>query len=266
VIPVLEGARSGLAALGYLARWPLLVDPTRATVQPERRNRWRTRVADEVPAFELLADYGVPVVDARPANSIGEALAAADAVGYPVALKTLGALHKSDVDGVVLGLADDEALSQAYTAMAQSLGPAVTVEPMVEEGVEVSVGFVRDDAFGPLVVVAAGGILVELLADRAVACPPVSRATALRMLDGLRVRPLLAGWRGAPAVDMDALADVVVGFSELATELGDAFDAVEANPIIASPHGVVAVDALVIARTDVKWPCSPLWRNAFREW
>ena len=181
---------------------------------------------------------------------MGEALVAADTLGYPVALKTAGALHKSDIGGVVLGLTDEAALSVAYAAMADSLGPAVTVEPMIPSGVEVSVGFVRDDSFGPLVVVAAGGTLVELLADRAVACPPVSHAGALRLLDGLRIRPLLAGWRGAPAVDIDALADVIVRFSEMATELGDVVDAVEANPVIASPHGVVAVDALVIARNQ----------------
>ena len=82
--------------------------------------------------------------------------------------------------------------------MADSLGPAVTVEPMVEAGVEVSVGIVRDDGFGPLLIVAAGGTLVELLADRVVACPPVSHAGARRLLDGLRIRPLLDGWRGHP--------------------------------------------------------------------
>ena len=143
-------------------------------------------------------------------------------------------------------------MSLAYSGMAQSLGPAVTVQPMIADGVEVSVGFVRDDAFGPLMVVAAGGTLVELLADRVVACPPVSRHGALRLLERLRIRPLLAGWRGQPAVDVDALADVVVRFSEMAAELGDVFDAVEANPVIASPDGVVAVDALVIARTVAK--------------
>ncbi len=152
--------------------------------------------------------------------------------------------------GWSLGLADAAALTQAYTAMAERLGPAVAVEPMVEQGVEISVGFVRDDAFGPLVVVAAGGTLVELMADRAVACPPLSRAGACRVLEGLRVAPLLAGWRGAPAVDIEALTDVVVRISEMAVDHGDAFDAVEANPVIASPRGVVAVDALVIARTQ----------------
>ena len=242
-IAVLEGFRSGLAALGHLMRWPLPVD------RPGELTRVERRIPEGASAFELLAAYGIPVVQSRAAHSIGEALAAAGEVGYPVALKTLGALHKSDVGGVALNLADEAALSLAYTAMAQPLGPAVTVQQMVADGVEVSVGFVRDDAFGPLVVVAAGGTLVELLADRVVACPPVSRQGALRLLERLRIRPLLAGWRGQPTVDVDALADVVVRFSEMAAELGDVFDAVEANPVIASPDGAVAVDALVIART-----------------
>ena len=176
-----------------------------------RRNRWRARIAEGAgSAFELLADYGVPVVASRTARSLDEALAAADAIGYPVALKTAGALHKSDVGGVVLGLADEAALRVAYTAMAQSLGPAVTCRAD-DRRRRRGLGRLRARRrFGPLLVVAAGGTLVELLADRVVACPPVSHADALRLLDGLRIRPLLAGWRGAPAVDIDALADVIV--------------------------------------------------------
>jgi acetate---CoA ligase (ADP-forming) len=243
-IPVLEGFRSGLEALGHLARWPLPIDLRGEPARIERP-------IPEDP-FQLLAAYGIPVVRSRTAHTIGVAIAAAEAIGYPVALKTAGALHKSDIGGVALGLADDEELTAAYAVMARTLGPVVTVQPMVAGGLEVSVGFVRDAAFGPLVVVAAGGTLVELLADRAVACPPVSHAKARRLVDSLRVRPLLDGWRGAPPVDVDALADVIVRFSELATQLGDVFDAVEANPLIASGDGWVAVDALALARTDAK--------------
>ena len=101
---------------------------------------------------------------------------------------------------------------------------------MARPGVEVSVGFVHDDAFGPLLVVAAGGVLVELLGDRAVACAPVSEAGARRLLASLRIAPLLAGWRGAPAVDIDALTAVIAGFSQLAVELGDVLDA-QSRPI-----------------------------------
>jgi acetate---CoA ligase (ADP-forming) len=247
-IPVLEGARSGLAALGHLARWPLPVERPDVAVRPQRRERWAARILEGASPFALLADYGVPVVDVRRANTLAAALAVADEIGYPVALKTVAALHKSDVGGVALDIAGEAGLNAAYTAMADSLGPGVTVEPMVEAGVEISVGIVRDQAFGPLLVVAAGGTLVELLADRAVACPPVSRAGALALLDRLRARPLLAGWRGAPPVDIDALAGVIVSFSQMAVELGDVIDAVEANPVIALPRGVVAVDALVVSR------------------
>lgn len=251
-IPVLENARSGIAALGHLARWPRPLPAPNPSVNGERRQRWAGRLAepgwDAPAAFELLSDYGIPVAQSKAAGDLAGVLAAAEAIGYPVALKTLGAEHKSDVGGVALGLADPSALRRAYLAMAEALGPRVSVDAMAAPGVEISVGVVRDDNFGPLVIVAAGGTLVELLADRAVACPPVNRETATELLRSLRTAPLLAGWRGAAAVDIDALADVVVGFSALATELGEFVDAVEVNPVIASPSGVVAVDALVVPR------------------
>ena len=252
-IPVLENARSGIAALGHLATWPRAVVPADVAVDPHRQQRWIARLAqpgwDAPTAFDLLADYGIPVARSRAAADLAGALAAADAVGYPVALKTLGAEHKSDVGGVILGLPDAAALQAAYLQMADALGPAVSVDAMAPPGVEISVGVVRDANFGPLVIVAAGGTLVELLADRAVALPPVTRESATVLLRSLRTAPLLAGWRGAAPVDIDALADVIVGFSQLAVELGEHLDAVEANPVIASPSGAIAVDALVVPRS-----------------
>ena len=183
-IPVLENARSGIAALGHLAGWPHPLTPAAAPVDDERRRRWAARLAqpgwDAPAAFELLADYGIPVARSRVAHDLAGVLAAAEAVGYPVALKTLGAEHKSDVGGVVLGIGDGAALQEAYLRMAAALGPGVSVDAMAAPGVEISVGVVRDDNFGPLVIVAAGGTLVELLADRAVACPPVTRQTRHR--------------------------------------------------------------------------------------
>ncbi len=248
-IPVLEGARSGIAALGHLARWPLPVPAGAPPPDDRRTQRWSTPTVWDAPtAFELLADYGIPVTRSRVARDVTEALAAAEAVGYPVAVKTLGAQHKSDVDGVILDVADQESVRSAYRSIAERLGPEVSIDAMAPAGVEISVGMVRDENFGPLIVVAAGGTLVELLADRAVACPPLTRESACAMLRSLRTAPQLAGWRGAPPVNIDALADVIVGFAQLAIELGEHLDAVEANPVIASPTGVVAVDALVIPR------------------
>ena len=252
-IPVLEGFRSGLVALGHLVGWPRRLEPDHPPVDQDRRRRWVARLAEWDPgwAFDLLADYGVQVARPTVVRDVDGALAAADATGYPVVLKTTAVEHKSDVGGVALDLADPAALRTAYRDIASRLGPQVTVQPMVPRGVEVSVGVVRDGTFGPLVVVAAGGILVELLADRVLACPPVSHGGAMRMLDGLRIRPMLDGWRGAPAGDVDALADAIVGFSRLATELGESLEAVEANPVVVSAAGVIAVDALVIVRGGV---------------
>lgn len=251
-IPVLEGARSGIAALGHLAHWPRQAFTGAYHIDDDRVQRWAVRLGaprwDAPAAFELLTDYGIPVTRCRSAHDVAEALAAAESVGYPVALKTLGAEHKSDVGGVVLGIRDRESLWVAYEELAERLGPGVSVDAMAPAGVEISLGVVRDENFGPLVVIAAGGTLVELMADRVVACPPITRDAATELLTSLRAAPLLAGWRGAPPGDVDALADAVVGFSQLAVELGEFVDAVEANPVIVSPTGVVAVDALVIPR------------------
>lgn len=242
-VAVLEGMRSGLAAMAHLASWPLPSDTAHVVVGRDRCARWRSPPGR---AFDLLADYGIAVPASRPARARAEVIAAAAGIGYPVAVKTAGAAHKSDVGGVVLGVTGPDELAAVYDDMASRLGPAVSVDAMVPAGVEVSVGFVRDAAFGPLVVVAAGGVAVELHGDRIVVCPPVSRTTARRIVDQLRIAPLLTGWRGAPVADIDALVDVIVAFSTMAVELGDRLDAVEANPVIVSPTGAVAVDALVV--------------------
>jgi hypothetical protein len=112
----------------------------------------------------------------------------------------------------------------------------------------VALGIVRDPMFGPLVLVAAGGILVEVLKDRRLGLPPLGPAAARRLIDGLRVRPVLDGVRGAPPADVEALSQAVSRLSVLAADLGDLLDALDVNPLIVSPTGCVAVDALVVAR------------------
>jgi acetate---CoA ligase (ADP-forming) len=119
-------------------------------------------------------------------------------------------------------------------------------------GVEVALGIVADPLLGPLVVVAAGGTLVELVSDRAVALPPVSRDGALAMIGSLRLSALLDGFRGAPAADVSALADTVVALGQLAVELGDHLAGLDLNPVVVTPagsgHGALVVDALVLPR------------------
>ena len=253
-VPVLEGFRSGLLAVRNLLGADRDLPPRDTVVDDARRARWCGRLrGDPLTAGEvaaLLADYDVPTPAVRAAGSAEEAVAAAGEIGWPVVLKTAaaGLGHRSDVGGVLLGLADSAAVATAYHDLAARLGPAVTVHREVPAGVEVSVGLVRDPRLGPMVVVAAGGVLVELLADRAVALPPLSVAGAHRLLDRLRLRPLLDGWRGAAPADLEALAELVVAVSRLALELGDDLEALDLNPVIAGPGGATAVDALVLPR------------------
>ena len=256
-IPVLEGTESGLRALGHLLRdaagqrSPGAPEPAEDGV----RGRWRTRLEtgrpfDELEGLALVADYGVPVVPARAARSEGDALAAAQDLGYPVAVKTAmpGVLHKSDAGGVRLGIADPAELQLVYAEISGRMGPRVLVAAMAPPGVEVALGVVNDDTFGPLVLVAAGGVLVEVLHDRRLGLPPLDQQAARRLIDGLKIRPILDGVRGANPVDVDALANAVSRLSVLAADLGDVLDALDVNPVIVSPSGCVAVDALVLAR------------------
>jgi hypothetical protein len=165
-----------------------------------------------------------------------------------VALKTAapGSGHKSDVAGVWLGLDGPDRLAAAYADLAARLGPRVLVAAMADPGVELALGVVRDPQFGPLVMVAAGGLLVEVLRDRRFALPPLDHRQAHAMLDRLAVRPLLDGARGTPAADLDAVADAVVNLATLAVDLGDALAALDVNPLVAGPTACIAVDALVV--------------------
>jgi acyl-CoA synthetase (NDP forming) len=260
-IPVLEGTSSGLIALrALIAHRDVRAREgaeTPAPVRDEVRARWRERLASggemsEVEGLALLADYGVPVVEARQVSSAQEAVAAAEVIGFPVVLKTAapGVQHKSDVAGVRLGLATADAVRGAYDDVAGRLGPLAAVAAMAPDGVEVALGIVRDPSFGPLVLVAAGGVLVELLHDRALAMPPLDLASARRLVDRLQMRPLLDGVRGTEAGDVDALAGAVSRLSLLAADLGDLLAGLDVNPVIVSASGCVAVDALVIPATS----------------
>ncbi len=253
-IPVLEDVTSGLRAFGHLfARRDdrALPSPTPPDPVPQEIvQRWRKILAagkclGEASALELLDDYGVPVARTASATDLDGVVAAAWHFGYPVALKTAGASHKTEVSGVTLGIRDEDALAVAYREMSSRLGPAVTVQEMVGPGVEMALGVVRDAQFGPLVMVAAGGVLIETLGDRRLALPPLDQARASKHIGRLSVRPLLDGVRDAPPADVNALAGALSRLSILAQDLGDLIGALDVNPIIVGPHGCAAVDALV---------------------
>jgi acyl-CoA synthetase (NDP forming) len=254
-IPVLEGTETGLLAFRHLFHLrdlrslPAVESPE--LVAAGVRTRWRDRLGrgdpwSETEALAMLSDYGIPTVAAEEVADADRAVLAAERIGWPVALKTAEALHKSDVAGVRLGIDDRESLRRAYADLATRLGPRATVAAMAPPGVELALGLVRDPQFGPLVLVAAGGVLVEVLRDRRMGFPPLDEPRARRLIDCLQARPILSGVRGGLPADIGSVARALVRLSALALDLGDLIEALDVNPLICGPRGCVAVDALVI--------------------
>jgi acyl-CoA synthetase (NDP forming) len=274
-IPVLEGLRTGLIALRHLlahaSRSPAVSSATPAPGQAApaaradaaapraRRSRRRDRGiallhdggTSGAPLLKLLSEYGIATAATRQANDMQAALAAARSIGYPVALKTAEPAipHKSDVRGVLLGIRSPAELAAAYADLSARLGPAALVGESVPAGTELALGLVRDPDLGPLIVVGAGGVLVETLADRAVALSPVDEETARQMIAELRVARLLAGVRGALPADLGAVVRSITALSDLAVDLGSELEALDVNPLICGPSGATAVDVLAVART-----------------
>jgi acetate---CoA ligase (ADP-forming) len=260
-VPVLDGTHNALVAIrGALAHRDFRARPNdKAPLAPSgtaaERVQWRQRLAGGAPlgesaALDLLAAWGVPVAGHRVVEDAETAVEAANALGFPVVAKTAmpGIHHKSEVDGIRLGLADPAAVRAAYRYLAMRLGTSVMIGAMAPKGVELAIGMVRDPQFGPVVMVGTGGVLVELLADRAAALAPFGIGTARRLLDRLAIRRLLDGYRGAPAVDLEALCATIARFSVLAAELADVVGEIDVNPLICGARTAVAVDALVVPR------------------
>lgn len=216
---------------------------------------WRARLTsvealDEAESLALFADFGIDVAAHRVVTSEADLTDALGDLGYPVVLKTAapGIAHKSDMGGVHLGLDSEVTTLAAYLDLAGRLGPRALVSSMVEATAELSFGMVRDDQFGPLVMVATGGVLIELFEDRKVAMPPFSQVEARRLIESLRGRKLLDGLRGKPAADIDTAALALARFSVLAFELGDLMAEADANPILCTPTGAIAADGLVMVQ------------------
>ncbi|WP_342116743.1 bifunctional acetate--CoA ligase family protein/GNAT family N-acetyltransferase [Pseudoduganella sp. OTU4001] len=228
------------------------------------RRRARTVIEDallrgasmlsEPEAKEVLACYGVPVVETAIADRVEAAVMLADRMGYPVALKILSPdiSHKSDVGGVVLDLgtaAEVRAAALAMRARLHALLPdahvrGFTVQAMARRpgAVELIAGASTDPVFGPVILFGQGGIAVETIGDRALALPPLNLTLARDLIGRTRVARLLAGYRGRPAVDVDGVAMVLVRLSALLADLPEVLE-LDINPLLADEHGVLALDA-----------------------
>lgn len=240
-----ERAASALAAMLARRRW--LDTPPEETAEPagvDRAGAGEALRRGDLAA--LLSSYGVASPPSRLATDADEAAALAREIGGPVALKLQSPdiTHKSDVGGVALDLAGEEAVRAAFArivgrarrARPEARIAGALVQPMLRGGQELIVGTRRDPQFGPLALVGSGGVEVELLRDVALGLAPLSRAEAERMLDGTRAGLRLRGWRGAPAGDREAVLDALLRLAQLACDFPEIAE-LEINPLYVLPEG-----------------------------
>ncbi|MFF5171025.1 GNAT family N-acetyltransferase [Micromonospora sp. NPDC000089] len=194
----------------------------------------------------LLRAYGIDVVESAPAVTVDEAVAAAERLGWPVALKAAapGLRHRLDLGAVRLDLADPAALRRAYAEMTPLFGADVLVQPMVPAGVACVVELMEDPAFGPVVGFGLGGVATELLGDRAWRAVPLTDRDAAELVDEPRAAPLLRGHRGAAPVDRMALVDLLLRVGRLADE-HPRVRSLSLNPVLARPDGISVLHATV---------------------
>ncbi len=257
-IPVLSGVDSTLSVLKRALRHRDRKAEPRLEIAPPAaglREKWAPRLSqgeplDEDASLALLEDYGLQVPKRHVVGSEEQAVIWAERIGYPVALKTAasGIHHKSDVGGVMLDVRDEAALRAAYGDMAKRLGARMLLTQMAERGTELALGGVHDPQFGMLLMLSAGGTLIELLQDRAFALAPIDELEAERKLDGLKLRKLLDGVRGARAAHLPSILMAISRFSVMLADLDGLIAEVDVNPLLAGPGGCMAVDALIVPR------------------
>ena len=257
----LGGIEHGMSALGHALWWREIAhrpptDNAAPTVRGASPEGFPAGVLGEQAARGLLQLWGLPLVPSQLAHSATEAVQAAAQFGGPVALKAAadGLLHKTDVGGVRLNLRGPTEVAAAYQDIVQHVTAArpdavlggVVVSPMRSGGTELLVSVTRDPSWGPVLTVATGGVLVEVLQDRALRLLPVTAAEVRRMLAELRGQALLEGVRGGEAADMNQLALVIADIAATALGFGPRLLALEVNPLYVSGRVIEILDALMV--------------------
>ncbi|GAA4663441.1 acetate--CoA ligase family protein [Gordonia humi] len=256
---LIPGLRQSVLALRNIAWWsevtrnaaaPATAEPVIVSETAPRRGAW-----SEATARGVLAQAGVGVVPSDLVSSADEAIAAAAALGRPVAVKIASPdiLHKSDIGGVVLDVEGAEAVADAFRRVIDAAAEhapdapieGVLISPMRDASVELLVGVVRDRQWGLVLAVAIGGVFVEVLDDSALATVPVGVDRARGLLERLRGGALLTGVRGRAPADLDAVAVAIARIGDLAAALGDDLESLEVNPLRVDGAVIEALDAVI---------------------
>lgn len=211
---------------------------------------------------KLLAAYGIPVTEPLLAHSAEEAVGLAHQIGYPVVLKIQSPdiIHKTDAGGVVLNLINEDSVRQAFQRLmanvtaqqAQARLDDITVQKMIQgnDSIELILGIKKDKVFGTVMMVGLGGITAELFGDRALGLPPLNERLARRMLESLKIWPLLNGFRGRSLIDIEQLVAILIRLSYLAADYPEIKE-LDINPLFVSPQEIVALDARIVIDRDV---------------
>ncbi len=232
------------------------IDPAAAAQVIERARGEGRSILTEFESKQVLKAYDIPIVETKLAATEDDALGAAREIGFPVVLKlnSRTITHKTDVGGVKLNLADETAVRQAFrdieTSVSQKVGrehfAGVSVQPMIStEGYELILGSSIDSQFGPVLLFGAGGQLVEVFHDRALALPPLNTTLARRLIEQTKIFTALEGVRGRKPVNLAGLENLLVKFSRLVTEQSWIKE-IDINPLLASPERLIALDARVV--------------------
>jgi acyl-CoA synthetase (NDP forming) len=247
-----------VAALAGFRR--AFAEPTRNSSELPLAEPLPAAPIDEPSALAMLARAGIPVVPHRVTRTAEEAAGAAAELGFPVALKVVAPeiLHKTEAGGVALRLGSPGAVREAFTEIetrVRQRRPEATfrgclVAPMIAGGVETILGIQHDAAFGPMVLLGLGGVLVEAIGDVVLRAAPIGPEDARRMIQELKGRKILEGIRGAPPADTEALVDALVRLSLYAAAQGDRLASLDINPFVVLPRGrgALALDAAIVAR------------------
>ncbi|MEC8370376.1 MAG: acetate--CoA ligase family protein, partial [Pseudomonadota bacterium] len=239
-----EGFKKGLPSTDDM--------PDAPTLEPGKYN--------EMEAKAILAEAGVPSAQEKLVNSADDAAAAASNIGYPVVMKIVSSdiLHKTEIGGVALGLADDGAVKSAYNEIMERAKAAypdaqidgIMVGRMVTDGTEMILGVQSDPVFGPVVMAGLGGIFTEVLKDVTFKRAPFGKREALEMIDRLKGADVLNGARGLQKADVDAVAEAIARLSVFAAKNEAVLDSIDINPLLVLPEGegAVALDGLIATK------------------
>ena len=262
-LPILDGVYSFLAGVrcmhryrDYLAHENDILEP----IATEAITKWQQTIDQgqligEHEALGMLSDSGIAANQSYGVDNLDDVIESAKKLGYPVVLKTAvpGISHKSEIHGVHLNLNSDEELRSTYKDLNKRLGPEVLLSKMIdEEGVEMILGMTTDPQFGPMIALGFGGVYAEILKDVVTLMPPFSAETAKQALSALKMQPLLYGFRGSKAVDVESYCKMASKFSLFAVAMRNHICEIDVNPIILGKDICLGLDALMVVHADNK--------------